>query len=81
VLAGICLFAGIVVLLTLVLHPVVDALTPMGIQSWTPRSNQTISFELFTAANSVTNYALLGIGYLSICRTTLQGLFSESTDL
>jgi inner membrane protein len=63
---GIGLFAGGVVSLTLASHLAADALTPMGIQPWTPHSNQKISLDLFTAANPIANYALLGIGVVSL---------------
>jgi len=63
---GIGLFAGVVVSLTIASHLAADALTPMGIQPWTPRSTRTISFNLFTAANPIANYALLGIGIMAI---------------
>lgn len=70
---GIGLFAGVVVSLTLASHLVADALTPMGIQPWAPRSTRTISLDLFTAANPVANYALLGIGLVAVAAAYAAG--------
>lgn len=64
VLAGIGIgsFGGVVVVVSVVSHLFADALTPMGIQPWKPRSATKYSLDLFTAANPIANYALLVVG-------------------
>jgi len=47
---------------TIVSHLLADALTPMGIRPFAPVRDTEYTFDLFTAANPVANYALLGLG-------------------
>jgi len=59
------LFGGIGFLFgagTIVSHLLADALTPMGIRPYAPVRDDEYTLNLFTAANPVANYALLGLG-------------------
>lgn len=48
--------------LTIISHLLAGALTPMGIEPFAPVRDDTYTLDLFTAANPITNYALLGLG-------------------
>ena len=43
-------------------HLLADALTPMGIRPFAPVRDTEYTLDLFTAANPLANYALLGLG-------------------
>ena len=47
---------------TIVSHLLADALTPMGIRPFAPVRDAEYTLDLFTAANPIANYALLGMG-------------------
>ncbi|ELZ45792.1 membrane-bound metal-dependent hydrolase [Halorubrum californiense DSM 19288] len=47
---------------TIVSHLLADALTPMGIRPFAPLRDTEYTLDLFTAANPIANYALLGLG-------------------
>ncbi|QUO48591.1 metal-dependent hydrolase [Halorubrum ruber] len=47
---------------TIVSHLLADALTPMGIRPFAPVRDTEYTLDLFTAANPLANYALLGMG-------------------
>lgn len=64
-LVGALLFGGTAFLfgaLTIVSHLLADALTPMGIRPYAPVRDDKYTLDLFTAANPLANYALLGLG-------------------
>jgi len=63
---GVGVFAGVVVAVTLAAHVAADALTPMGVEPWAPRSNETYSLDVVRAANPVANYLLLGVGVFAV---------------
>ena len=47
---------------TIVSHLLADALTPMGIRPYAPVRDDEYTLDLFTAANPLANYGLLGLG-------------------
>ncbi|MBP1902280.1 inner membrane protein [Halorubrum trapanicum] len=47
---------------TIVSHLLADALTPMGIRPYAPVWDTEYTLDLFTAANPLANYGLLGLG-------------------
>ncbi|QAU13959.1 metal-dependent hydrolase [Halorubrum sp. BOL3-1] len=47
---------------TTVSHLLADALTPVGIRPYAPVRDDEYTLDLFTAADPVANYALLGLG-------------------
>lgn len=63
--AAALLFGGVGFLFgagSIVSHLLADALTPMGIRPYAPVRDTEYTLDLFTAANPVANYALLGLG-------------------
>lgn len=70
---GVGVFAALVVALTVLSHIAAAALTPMGVQPWAPWSTRRISYDLVRAANPVANYALLGVGCLTLASADATG--------
>ncbi|MFB6221726.1 MAG: metal-dependent hydrolase [Halolamina sp.] len=71
---GVGLLLGVTAALSILSHIAADALTPMGIQPFTPWSDTRYSWDLVTAANPVANYALLGLGTAAAAGLTYLGL-------
>lgn len=59
---GMGLLLGVTAAVTIVSHLAADALTPMGVRPFKPWSKQKYTWDLFTAANPIANYVLLGLG-------------------
>lgn len=60
--AGSAAYGFLVGAVTVGAHLAADALTPMGIQPWTPLSKRTYSLELVHASSPIANYLLLAGG-------------------
>ncbi|WP_424016011.1 metal-dependent hydrolase [Halorubrum xinjiangense] len=58
---------------TIVSHLLADALTPMGIRPFAPVRDAEYTLDLFTAANPLANYALLGLGVVVITVALVAG--------
>ncbi|GAA0550188.1 metal-dependent hydrolase [Halorubrum ejinorense] len=58
---------------TIVSHLLADALTPMGIRPYAPVRDTEYTLDLFTAANPVANYALLGLGGVAVTVALVAG--------
>jgi inner membrane protein len=71
---GVGLLLAVSASLSILSHIAADALTPMGIQPFTPWSNTRYSLDLVNAANPVANYLLLGLGAVVAGGLALLGL-------
>jgi inner membrane protein len=58
---------------TIVSHLLADALTPMGIRPFAPVRDDEYTLDLFTAANPLANYALLGLGGVIVAVALVAG--------
>ena len=58
---------------TIVSHLLADALTPMGIRPFAPVRDDEYTLDLFTAANPLANYALLGLGGVVVAVALVAG--------
>ena len=58
---------------TIVSHLLADALTPMGIRPYAPLRDTEYTLDLFTAANPLANYALLGLGGVVVAVALVAG--------
>ena len=58
---------------TIVSHLLADALTPMGIRPYAPVSDTEYTLDLFTAANPLANYGLLGLGGVVVAVALVAG--------
>lgn len=70
------LFGGVGLLFgvgTIGAHVLADALTPMGIRPFAPVRDDEYTLDLFTAANPVANYALLGLGGVAVTVALVAG--------
>jgi inner membrane protein len=68
--AGAAFLFGVV---TIVSHLLADALTPMGIRPYAPVSDTEYTLDLFTAANPLANYGLLGTGSVVVAVALVAG--------
>ncbi|MFW5956364.1 MAG: hypothetical protein ACOCQY_03060 [Halorhabdus sp.] len=55
-------FAVLVGTLTILAHPLTDALTPMGVRPFVPLADTSYSLGIATAGNTIANHLLLGFG-------------------
>lgn len=62
---GLALLFGTAAFLSIGSHIVADALTPMGVQPFTPLSRAHYSWDVARAANPIANYLLLAGGVLA----------------
>ncbi|ELZ48948.1 membrane-bound metal-dependent hydrolase [Halorubrum coriense DSM 10284] len=58
---------------TIVSHLLADALTPMGVRPYAPVRDDEYTLGLFTAANPLANYALLGLGLVVVAVALVAG--------
>ena len=54
-------------------HLLADALTPMGIRPFAPVRDDEYTLDLFTAANPLANYGLLGLGGVAVAVALVAG--------
>lgn len=71
-------FAGVVATVTVLSHIVADAITPMGIRPFAPRSQWWYSLDLVPSKDPTANYVLLVVGVAATAASLSAGAWLEA---